>query len=316
MADFDPPFGQDGDRRLPTNTEREQGFLCGPADRKLFSGLFNRVEAEIGEVITHAGIEQTDDRFTQLREAIEAMIAAATGGGTADDYILMTQARSRLPFFPDVLTTDGKIAVVSPETGKVRVPGGVTFQHRGIYRVTTTQTDFVTEASKTYHLRWTSSDGFTLNDLADGTYNPTTAAETDPAFDSTYDDMLVARVVTNSSNVPTVTNLVNLDRLSFKESYGQQLLFQPGWGTLADTKVSLAWARTPRVALVSLTGVRSQQTEPNGTKINPSNVGVLQSLMLRHPSSVTRYGFPDLEYNYDDSNSTHGWASYNLMAIG
>jgi len=248
MADFSTPFGEDGDRRLPTSTEKQQGFLCGPADRLLFNGLINRIEAEIGEVISHAGITPTDTRFTLLREAIEAMIAAATGGGTADDYILMTQARSRLPIYPDVLTDDGAIAVTSPEAGKIRVPGGTTFQHRGIYRVTTTETDFATSASKTYHLRWNATDGFALRDVASGSYNPTSAAESNVAFDSTYDDMLVARVVTNSSNVATITNLANRDRL--KTSVVKQGASGALDATFHSTFVAsetINWSRTPDV---------------------------------------------------------------------
>jgi len=98
--------------------------------------------------------------------------------------------------------------------GTVRVPAGLDFMHRGIFRVTTTQTDFVTDPSKTYHLRWNPTDGFVLRDLASGAYNPGSLAEMNPVFDSTYDDMLVARVITNMSNVATVTNLVNRDRLT------------------------------------------------------------------------------------------------------
>lgn len=267
MADFDPPFGQDGERRLPTAIEREQGFLCGAASRALFNGLFNRIEAEIGEVIAHAGIAPTDDRNTLLREAIEALISAATGGGTADDYILMTQARSRLPFFPEIITDDGKIAVTSPSIGTVRVPGGTTFQHRGIYRVATVQTDFLTDASKTYHLRWNATDGFTMKDLASGAYNPTAAAESNAAFDSTYDDMLVARIITNSSNVPTITNLVNQDRLWHTERLaGAAAETSPGGpaGTFrASFTATFNWSRTPKFA-ASQGGISANSVTPAG----------------------------------------------------
>lgn len=266
MADFDPPFGQDGERRLPTTTERENGFLCGPADRELFTGLFHRIEAEIGEVIGHAGIIPTDERNTLLREAIEALIAAATGGGTAEDYILMTQARSRLPFFPEALTSDGRIAVTSPATGTVRLPGGTIFQHRGIYRATTVQTDFLTDASKTYHLRWNPTDGFTLKDLASLAYNPTAAAETSAAFDSTFDDMLVARVISNSSNVATITNLVNRDRLASRLNMQGQ-----NWRAtnrtqekVGDFSGTLNWARTPKSSAFSVARKYSSATTTAG----------------------------------------------------
>lgn len=218
MVDFTPPFGQDGERRLPTSTEQQLGFSCDPAQlRELFNGLFWLLQGQIKDIADEAGvIPSQDGDITLLKRAVIALIASATGGGTADDYIMMTQARSRLPFYPDVLNVDGHLSVVSPSTGLVRVPAGLDFMHRGIYRVTTAQTDFPTDPSKTYHLRWNPSDGFVLRDLASGTYNPGSLAEVNPVFDSTYDDMLVARVITNSSNAATVTNLINRNVLRFK----------------------------------------------------------------------------------------------------
>ncbi len=209
MADFDPPFGQSGERRLPTTVERSEGFACGPASKELFNGLFHRLESEVGEVIGYAGLTPSDGTYTQLREAIVALIAAATGGGATSDYLLMSQARARLPIFPEIHTTNNVMPVISPSPGTVRISAGATFSHRGIFPITTVLTDFPTDPSKTYHLRWNPTDGFTLKDLASVVYNPTSAAESNIAFDTVYDDMLVARIVTNSSNVANITALSN-----------------------------------------------------------------------------------------------------------
>jgi len=214
MADFDPPFGNAAERRFPTAVEQDSGFPCGPADQQLFNGLFHRLEAEIGEVISHAGLVPTDADLTQLRQAIEALIAAATGGGDPATYLLLSQAVARLPVFPEFSTADGKVNVSSPASGTVRLPGGITFIHRGIKPIVTAETDFLTDISKIYHLRWSPTGGYTLNDLANGVYNPGALAENDASFDTTYDNMLIARVVTNSSNVATITNLVNRPRMT------------------------------------------------------------------------------------------------------
>lgn len=272
MAKFSPPFSNDIEtRRLPTVTERQTGFPCGPADRTLFGGLFNRIESELGEVISYAGLTPTDDRMTQLREAIVALIAAASGSGPSVDYILLQQARARLPIHFDIQTVDGKIPVVSPAVGTVRLPGGVNFQHRGIFPVTTVQTDFPTVASKTYHLRWNPTAGFTLKDLADVAYNVGAAAETSTLFDSTYDDMLVSRIVTNASNIATITNLWNAPTMAvsgevvnprgaFKtggEGAGFQNNVGPSGIVNYDT-LTLNWARTPFTYLTALNDVRSE----------------------------------------------------------
>jgi hypothetical protein len=80
--------------------------------------------------------------------------------------------------------------------GALRVPTGQFFIHRGWNRVNTTdytdaQRTVNTVASKTYHLRWQYNGGspiFVLKDVADGVYNPTSAAQHNAGFDSKYDD--------------------------------------------------------------------------------------------------------------------------------
>jgi hypothetical protein len=175
-------------------------------------------QREIDHVISFFGLTPANSDLQQLRKAIEAAIDAATGAGDTSQYLLVTQARARLPIFPDVQSSDGKINVTSPTGGTVQVPTSVTFQHRGIYPVSTSDyieddRTFTTLANKTYHLRWNPVDGFSLEDLADSGYNASVLAESDVAFDSTYDDMLIARVVTNASNVATITNLINKARI-------------------------------------------------------------------------------------------------------
>ena len=222
-------------------------------------------QREIVHVISYFGLTPDGVDNQQLRKAIEAAIAAATGGGDTADYLLMTQARARLPIFPEIQTADGRINVSSPGAGTILVPPAVTFQHRGIYPVSTSDypeidRTFETVANKTYHLRWAYGSGFSLEDVADaGDYNPTVLPEQDAAFDSTYDDMLIARVVTNSSNVATITNLANKNRLEFEnEVSGAGTIFTSGTGSDGvkySATFSLNWARSP---LALMTGTASQ----------------------------------------------------------
>lgn len=268
MADFSIPFGRDSERRLPSSTERTEGFPCGPASQPLFNGLLHRVESEIGEVISFFGITPSDDRYTQLREAIESGIAAATGTADTSQYLLVSQARTRLPIFPEIVSADGKINVSSPAAGIIRVPGNIQFMHRGIFPVTTSETDFNTDISKTYHLRWNPTDGLSLNDLASSTYNPNSLSEDNIAFDSDYDDMLVSRVVTNSSNVATITNLVNFDRIWFNGVMTATNWTNPGTNTAqASFHQNLNWSRTPKFkAFSQSTRAHNQGTHSTGDR--------------------------------------------------
>lgn len=284
MADFSTPFALNGGRRLPTSDERAQGFPCGPADQTLFNGLFNRIEAELGAVISYAGLTPTDSQFNQLRQAISAMINSATGGGETDDYLLKSQATSLFPFFPEVQSNGGVINVTSPGVGTVRLPGGVNFVHRGIDVITTAETDFATTMSRTYHLRWDPVNGFRLLDLLNATYNPSGLPEDDAAFDTTYDDMLIARVISNSSNVVSITNLVNKSKLSVNQVIvGTDPLLVNQNGSNHKIEFFYNWARRPSVYSLDLwkrSGTAETDWDITFAPINasPRNADVLNSI--------------------------------------
>lgn len=280
MADFSTPFASTASRRSPNADEKANGFPCGPADQTLFNGLFHRIESELGAVISYAGLSQSDTNLSQLRDAILAIVSAATGGGETSDYLLLSQAQARLPIYPEVLSTDGRINITSPAAGTVRVPGNVNFLHRGIGLVTSEETDFATVASRTYHLRWNPTNGFQLKWLGDNAYNPGGLDEKNVAFDSSYDDMLVARVITNSGNVATITTLANKHRLIVQ---GQNLGNLQGAGPThednvtysniqglgaAAENVAINFARTPFTALNGVFDLTTQQSSSADIEIN------------------------------------------------
>ncbi|MFD1328305.1 hypothetical protein [Mycoplana ramosa] len=243
-------------------------------------------QREIMAVINAAGIAGSNSDLTQLLQAIQQLIAAATGGAGDPNYVLMTQARTRIPIFPQVLTATGVLPVVAPTTGLVRVPAGYEFLHRGIFLITTVQTDFVTVANKTYHLRWSPSAGFALKDLASAAYNPSAFGEGNEAFDSSYDDMLVSRVVTSAANVPTVTNLANKDRLSQMIADAGPMTTSPGAsGALRTATLSWNWARRPLL-----------QVTPVWFQIGPGGPGYFAASQIHDHDfsiakiSLTRYG--------------------------
>ena len=306
---YNPPYGSSDPNAafVDRNTQGAQSGSRVPA------AAIEHPQREIMAVIAGAGLTASGTDLTQLLQAIQQLIAAATGSGDTSNFVLMAQARARLPIFPAVQTTDGRIPVVSPSTGQVRVPAGYDFLHRGIFNVTTVQADFATAANKTYHLRWSLSGGFALNDLADLTYNPSSRAESDATFDSSYDDMLVSRVVTNASNVPTVTNLSNLVRLSAQSSYRKIAVGALNWTTLSGTSTVLNWARTPQIADVAINEFRAYNAGPDGT-ITSATVGTPRNLGVRL-STVSRYQLAALEYYFEDDKAGTSTADGLLAAI-
>ncbi|WP_313194594.1 hypothetical protein [Shinella zoogloeoides] len=256
------PFGEAD----PNASYRDRNTGAGTPGSRVPAKAIENPMREIMAVITAAGLLPDGNNLTQLAEAIALMIESATGGGETSSYVLMPAARSRLPIYPEVNSFDGTFGVLSPSGGTIRLPAGVEFIHRGIFSITSVQQDFAVAANRTYHLRWSASSGWALKDIADGSYNPSALPEAASVFDSGFDDMLAARIVTNSSNVATITNLVNRNGLASRLSLQGQN-WRPAGGAyerMGDFAGTLNWARTPKTAAFSVARRYTPQSTTNG----------------------------------------------------
>ncbi len=181
-------------------------------------------QREIVNVIMQAGLTPDHTDLTQLYQAITNIHSSSN----------VSMSHESNPVFPEVVSVGNVLSVNNNGGGQIEVATGQTFVHRGMQIYETddyAQNDrrFNTVANKSYHLRWNPDDGFGLKDLSDPTYNPGSLLETATGFDTGYDDMLVARVVTDGGNIPTITTLVNRNILKDKidlsgaptVSYGQ-----------------------------------------------------------------------------------------------
>lgn len=177
------------------------------------AAILNAAIAQLRRAIRGMGIEENNADDDMLLKAIKK---AGSQSSIINQFIAF------LPIFPEVQTTDGKLALTA-STGQIVINAGQTWVHRGAFQKTTDDYDlaartFATVANKTYHLRWRwngplSAPAFYLQDLADSGYNPDADAETHIRFDTTFDDMLIAKIVTNGANALTVTALVNKAKL-------------------------------------------------------------------------------------------------------
>jgi hypothetical protein len=173
-----------------------------------------------------ASAAATDSAYGVAREATAdevlgraAVPAYVTPGGLA------TLAQLQ-PLFPEIEAA-GAVLTFSHASGSLVVgAAGQTWVHRGLRRfgidqILLADRTFATVANKTYHVRWHAPGTGTATpaatypngrfELADLT--GASPAEGDPSYDTTFDRMLVARVVTNGSNVATITALLNRARL-------------------------------------------------------------------------------------------------------
>lgn len=254
MADFRVPFGNnnpDG-RRLPTAQEREQGYVAGAAKRTLMNGQMHTLESELGYLMQQAGIVGDPNNLTQVHAAVVALIEAATGSGATENYVQFGQLASTMPVYPEVVSTSGAVNVISPTSNQLQVPSGVVIRHRGLKDYTTDEVNLTElDHSSIYHIRWSPTGGVhgtvVAKNLADTEYNPDSDPETHSKFDSTFDDVLLARAVSNSSGAFTITNLVNRANLEAHESVVGQNWETPKTNTArADLSYTYNWARTPR----------------------------------------------------------------------
>lgn len=184
-------------------------------------------------------------------------ISAATGEGEGGESSPVTEWQN-LPIFPEIDTPAKKLAITDNGNGTLTVNASQSIVWRGWNRVNTDNYSsgartVSTAANKTYHLRLSRTDGFSLKDLANVGYNPTTLAEYDPAFDTTFDDMLVARITTNGSNVATVVPLANAHvMLGTLAGAPRSIVWPSGGETDHYYDFTLALARTPKMALFEI----------------------------------------------------------------
>lgn len=266
-------------------------------------------QAEIVNAIEMAGLTPDANDLTQLYQAIAAMIAAAGGGGGGGSPATFTYN----PVFPEILTGGGFFTITAT-TGEVQIPTGQTHTFRGGTLFNTADVDsadrtFSTTASKTYHLRWRYNGGtpvFVLKDLADAGYNPGALAESDAAFDSTFDDMLIARVQTDGANTPTVTALKNKHALKFAERREDRLDYAVNPTVLADSGEVINWARRPAMPIIAIQAIQSWGPSNDYRAHNLRQFGF-------EATGWDRYALADLQYKYRDSeNGTNGEVIYTL----
>ncbi|MDD1499816.1 hypothetical protein PVA19_15445 [Agrobacterium sp. CNPSo 3708] len=241
---YNQPFGST-DPNAPYVDRNTPGAIAGS---RVPAAAIEHPQREIMAVIAAAGLTPDPADLTQLLQAIQNIVDAATGGAGDANYVLMNQARVRLPIFPEVQTADGRLPVISPTANTVRLMPGYNFVHRGIFNVTTLQQDFMTLPSKTYHLRWNPNDGYSLKDLSDALYNPGGLTEDNIAFDTTYDEMLIAKVVTNASNVAVITSLSNKADIFLNQitDLTSSIVGFDTHGSYAPYSHTYNWSRMPR----------------------------------------------------------------------
>lgn len=267
----------------------------------------------------------------QIKDATHTQHAITLQQGDARYLKQPSQSQA----YPTILHSSQKLAVTG-SGGNITVGAGRKFVIRDSTLYTTVSTVLgPTQANKTYHLRFAadisdgrdnfggsfygakgiSAESFYLIDVTDSSYNPASSNESNSAFDSKLDDMLVSRVVTNGSNVATITTLANVDRLLYEVEIEDSMDNSLAWTYWHS--VAYNWARTPRVASPNLRGIKHQNSAIGDTNRWTFNgQGALAIVAVRvSPGTMTRYG-SDIDYAYDDVDThNNGYANISFLAM-
>jgi hypothetical protein len=154
------------------------------------------------------------------------------------------KALKQIPIYPEILT-DSKVFQMDLVGSDFTVAAGQEIRMRGWNDISTDDLDrsFSIDISKTYHVRFSVESGVYLKAVDDIAYNPDSLDESDRSFDTTYDDVLLARI-----DGSVVTALIN-SSAAFGFTYD-------GMPNSADSalsgndytgafELSLNWSRSP-----------------------------------------------------------------------
>lgn len=274
------------------------GFLVVAQDKAIDDGNRWLRKAAAGWVSALAST--TTIGVTRLATAAETT-ARTPGLGVSPDNLGTTLdgILAKLPIHAEIKAANG-VLTVTAGAGNVVVTGDVIrwrgFKEFDLTGLSLANRTFATIASQTYHLRWYAPGigratpaanwplgRLYLESIGDAAYNASGFVESNSAFDTTFDSLLIARVVTSAGNAATITTLVNLSKMA---------------GTISRASVKqvanqsmdhvVNWGRTPLVSLNSI-------SPPDGDR--DTDPGVYPAYVDRYMVTVTAIGWSDEQVN-------------------
>ncbi|MBL4731498.1 MAG: hypothetical protein JKY82_02715 [Rhizobiaceae bacterium] len=231
---------------------KDENVVGGIIGTEVTAAHLNAMQEEVLKVVEAAGLVADGDDWTQLWQAIQWMISQNQAGALA-------LFKNSL-VFPEIETADAKLAIGDNNDGTLFIGGAQTWLLRGVFRFSSDDTNLAdrtvtTVANKTYHVRWHAPGTGAAAPIETYPYgrfelvDMTAAAppEGDSSYDTTYDNMLVARIVTDGANASTITTFINRASLSFSANLAKAPSYLGSSAWRADFSADLNWSRSPKV---------------------------------------------------------------------
>lgn len=240
---YNPPFGG-----AANDPYVDGNVASGIKGSRVPGAALEAPQREIAHVIDYLlgdgtfGDAQDENDSEQLRKAIASIF---TGNKV----------------FPEIETATNVLAITDNTNGTISIDAAQSWMWRGAILISSS--DFSSgdrtlshAASKTYHLRWNASG--TGNATPAATYprgrfeivdmTAASPVETDTSYDSTYDRMVIAKIVTDGANTPTITLLKNKAVMVIDLNFSSSALVASGAnGATATFYPVWNFARTPTI---------------------------------------------------------------------
>lgn len=227
-----------------------------------------------GVVLIRRGGEYSEFAATETTRGLTRLATPAEAQAGTDPHSVVTPEGlgaatlailSNNRAFPHVLTEDNRLAVSDNGDGTVTLAEGQSFLHRGFFARSTDDLGggartLAIPAGALGHLRWrwtgpSTAPQLVFASLSDAAYNPGGLDEGDPAFDTTYDDMLIARIQRVGSGAPQITLLRNAAEL-LDEITDNAAMDAPNTnGSSREMSLVFDWSRRPSMVLPIVTSV-------------------------------------------------------------
>lgn len=221
---------------------------------------FNSVQHELVAVVEKFGGVLDSRNDGQFWDTINRIALVRP-----DSRLKQIRPVCKIPYYPEILTLSAVLAITTNDDNTIRIDPEQFFVWRGVWKINTSDYNeisrtFLLIPNAIFHLRWNAKEGFVVKNLQDVNYNSGGLTEHDASFDTTHDDMLIARVATDGNATPTITLLKN--RHSLRTTWHSEAI--PCWvglqknqhyrDTPEQASHMLNWSRSPMTYFLGVSG--------------------------------------------------------------
>ena len=255
-------IGQVENSDADSNGEFNEGDpLKSVSATRVKADWLNSLQRELVNLVEGLNLKLDPNNDKQLSQRLRELTPLRHEGAIPNHHCV-----SGFAHYPYIVSKTQRLELIQHGAWKIEIDRGQIFNWRGTWNINTgafseSERSFDLAPSATYHLRWQPSDGFLLFNLNDVTYNPQGLAESSAVFDTTFDDMLIAKIITDEQGITEIITFRNTQRLLVQWLSNQPSKIQASstgaafYDSTSVANLSLQWSRTPCVYWQGVSGL-------------------------------------------------------------